>query len=214
MARDDRYDISALPEAQFEAGSNGQVLKNRLGITSRQEMDDTEARALEKATDALIKMYDQTHRFTATDICEIHRIWLGEIYEWAGRYRQVNLSKDDIAFATAAYIPALMTEFEAGVLQRCTPCISASREGTIGVLAEVHVELVLIHPFRDGNGRLARILSTLMALQAGLPLLDFSVIAGEKRNDYFSAVKAGLGRNFSPMEGVFAEIIEETLTGS
>jgi cell filamentation protein len=46
------------------------------------------------------------------------------------------------------------------------------------------------------------------------PFLDFSVIAGEKRNDYFSAVKAGLGRNFSPMEGVFAEIIEETLTGS
>lgn len=214
MAEDDRYDISAFPEAQFESGSNGQVLKNRLGITSQQEMDDTEARALEKATDALIKMYDQTHRFTATDICEIHRIWLGEIYEWAGRYRQVNLSKDDFAFATAAYIPALMTEFEAGVLQRCTPCISASCEGTIGVLAEVHVELVLIHPFRDGNGRLARILSTLMALQAGLPLLDFSVIAGEKRNDYFSAVKAGLGRNFSPMEGVFAEIIEETLTGS
>ena len=78
----------------------------------------------------------------------------------------------------------------------------------------MHVELVLIHPFRDGNGRLARILSTLMALQAELPLLDFSVIAREKRNDYFSAVQAGLDKNYSPMEGLFAEVIEKTLTGS
>ncbi|TAK86063.1 MAG: hypothetical protein EPO20_09750 [Betaproteobacteria bacterium] len=31
-------------------------------------------------------------------------------------------------------------------------------------LAETHVELVLIHPFREGNGRIARALSTLMAL--------------------------------------------------
>ena len=41
--------------------------------------------------------------------------------------------------------------------------------------------LALFHPFRDGNGRVSRILSTLMALQAGLPLLDFGVIAGEKK---------------------------------
>ncbi len=35
---------------------------------------------------------------------------------------------------------------------------------------EVHEELVLIHPFREGNGRVARLLSTLMAFQAGLPM--------------------------------------------
>jgi len=43
-------------------------------------------------------------------------------------------------------------------------------------MAVVHVELVLIHPFRDGNGRVARILSILMGLQAGLPALDFGDI--------------------------------------
>jgi len=48
-------------------------------------------------------------------------------------------------------------------------------EEVIKALAVVHTELVLIHPFRaEGNGRVARMLATLMALQAGLPPLDFS----------------------------------------
>lgn len=81
-------------------------------------------------------------------------------------------------------------------------------------LAETHVELVLIHPFREGNGRVARILSMLMALQAGLPLLDFSVIAEDKKQDYFAAVQAGLDRDYSPMERLFAEIIEQSLASS
>src|SRR6058998_3501561 len=88
----DRYDASGLPEAQFEPGSNGQVLKNRLGITSKQGMDDAEARGLAKTMDALVRRYGSVQRFTAADLCEWHRIWLGDIYEWAGRYRQVNVS--------------------------------------------------------------------------------------------------------------------------
>ena len=55
MIADDRYDVSGLPEAQFAPGSNDQVLKNRLGITSKQEMDATEAKALERAMDVLVR---------------------------------------------------------------------------------------------------------------------------------------------------------------
>lgn len=81
-------------------------------------------------------------------------------------------------------------------------------------MAETHVELVLIHPFRDGNGRVGRILSILMALQAGLPLLDFGLIAVEKKQVYFAAVQAGLDKNYKPMERLFAEIIERSLAAS
>ena len=214
MAAEDRYDVSGLPEAQFEPGSNGQVLKNRLGITSTQAMDDTEARALEKTMDALIRTYGEAHRFTAANLCEWHRTWLGDIYEWAGRYRQVNLGKDDFPFAAAAHIPSLMEQFEQGALRRWTPCNFHDRAEVARALAETHVELILIHPFRDGNGRLARVLSTLMALQAGLPLLEFSVIAGEKKKKYFAAVQAGLDKNYAPMERLFSEIIERSLSPS
>lgn len=214
MKKDDRYDVSDLTEAQFEPRSNEQVLKNRLGITSPQAMDDAEARALEQTVLELVGNYDERHRFTAADICKIHKNWLGEIYEWAGAYRQVNISKGDFPFAAAARVPALMAEFEKTVLARHTPCNFKDRTDIVRALAETHVELVLIHPFREGNGRTARIVSILMALQAGLPLLDFSVIAEEQKPAYFAAVQAGLDRDYQPMERLFAEIIARSLAST
>jgi cell filamentation protein len=214
MTADDRYDVSGLPEAQFEPGSHGLVLKNLLGITSKHVMDEAEARALEQAMDVLVRAYGETRRFTATDLCDCHRTWLGEIYEWAGHYRLVSVSKDGFPFAAAAQVPVLMEQFEQDVLRRCTPCTFASRAEVVYALAETHVELVLIHPFRDGNGRLARVLSTLMALQAGLPLLDFSLMAGTGKTAYIVAIQAGLDRHYVPMERLFGEVIEQSRSSS
>lgn len=72
MKKDGRYDVSGLPEAQFEPGSNEQVLRNRLGIESPKEMDDAEARALERAMVGFVGKYDEKHRFNVADICDIH----------------------------------------------------------------------------------------------------------------------------------------------
>ncbi len=211
MKKDGRYDVSGIAEAQFEPGSNEQVLKNRLGIKSVKEMDDTEARALERVMIGFVAKYNERYRFTVADIREIHKSWLGEIYEWAGEYRQVNVSKGDFPFAAAARLPSLMEELDRAVLVRHTPCNFKGRADIVHALAETHVELVLIHPFREGNGRLARILSTLMALQARLPLLDFGLIAEERKEMYFAAVQAGLDKNYKPMEQLFAQIIGRSL---
>ena len=209
-----RYDVSDLIESQYQPGSRGRVVRNLLGIKSKREMDLAEAEALKRATDALVESYDVGHRFTANDVCQMHRIWLGGIYPWAGRYRQVNLMKDDLPFAAAAQIPQLMQTFEEGPLRRHTPCDFQTRDRVIEALAEVHVEFILIHPFREGNGRLGRILSTLMALQANLPLLDFRTIQGRKKGDYFAAVRAGLDRNYKPMEEIFKLVLNRTSSGA
>ena len=79
-----RYDTSSLQEAQFEPGSHGRVLRNKLGIKSRKEMNETEKIALKAAIDELAGMYDEQHRFTAEDIRIMHKVWLGDIYESAG----------------------------------------------------------------------------------------------------------------------------------
>jgi cell filamentation protein len=77
-------------------------------------------------------------------------------------------------------------------------------------LAVVHVELVLIHPFREGNGRVARLLAVLMGLQAGLPALYFDKLSGRKRRQYFAAVRAGIERNYDPMAELFSAVIQRT----
>jgi cell filamentation protein len=64
-----------------------------------------EAREQLRAVDELVEIYGPNHRFTSKDVCKIHKVWLGPIYPWAGRYRQVNLSKGEFTFAGAKHIP-------------------------------------------------------------------------------------------------------------
>jgi cell filamentation protein len=205
-----RYDIDHLVEAQFEPGSRGRVLKNLLGIRRKREMDALETVKLVDATDWAIHHYSPDHRFTAADVGRLHRQWLGEIYPWAGEYRQVNIGKGGFAFAMAAQVPRLMDELDRDVLAANTPCTFDDRERLIEALAVTHCELVLIHPFRDGNGRIARLLSILMALQAGMPLLDFSGVKGKMRQAYFSAVQASMGRDYEPMKRIFRAVLRRS----
>jgi cell filamentation protein len=65
----------------------------------------------------------------------------------------------------------------------------------VHALSVVHTELVLIHPFREGNGRVARMLATLMGLQSELPPLGFGKMGGDYR----------------PMEKIFSAAIRRTL---
>ena len=84
----------------------------------------------------------------------------------------------------------------------------------VAAISETHTELLLIHPFREGNGRVARLLSTLMALQAGFPMLDFTFISEYQRSKYIIAVQAGMCKNYQPMEALFSEILEMSISAS
>jgi len=74
MRRKDRYDTADLDENQFEPGSRHRVFKNLLHITSKREMDRVEGRQQVSALETLASLYDSDHRFTASDLCRIHRL--------------------------------------------------------------------------------------------------------------------------------------------
>ena len=74
----------------------------------------------------------------------------------------------------------------------------------------MHAELILVHPFRDGNGRLARLLALLMALQAGLPPLDFSPLAGRGKRGYIMSIHAAMSRDYAPLTANFKRVIERS----
>jgi fido (protein-threonine AMPylation protein) len=114
-------------------------------------------------------------------------------------------------FAAATQVPRLMQDFERGPLREFTPCSFDTVPAQATALAIVHAEFILIHPFRDGNGRCARLLAMLMGLQAGLPALDFGGIRGAKKREYIAAVQAALSRDYDPMTKIFREVIARTL---
>lgn len=207
----DRYDTSHLIEDQYEPGSDGTVLRNKKGIIDPLAMAEMETNALWRVQKKLLGEVTIDQSFSVADICAMHRLWLKDIYPWAGHLRTVNISKGGFNFTQARYLSTLLDEFERKQLRRYTPCRFEDVNEVAQALAEVHVELMLIHPFREGNGRLGRMLATLMALQAGLPILDFSLLDGERKEEYFAAVRAGMDRDYQPMKRLFLHIIEMSL---
>lgn len=168
-----------------------------------------ELREFMRMTQAAIRMYGRDHRFTASDLCDLHRQWLVNVYGWAGEYREVTVSKGGFLFAAAGLVPRLMDELERNVLARNTPLRAGLGRDVALALAETHTELLLIHPFRDGNGRVARLLAVLMALQAGVQRPEFDLVLERRRAEYFAAVRAGLDRDYEPMRRIIVPAIDD-----
>jgi len=204
----DRYDTTGNIEAQSEPGSDNRVLANKLGITDPSEMDNTELDLLNQLYDAVVNSVQEDQPITVADLREWHRRWLGNVYVWAGRDRSVNIGKDGFQFAASGQIPGLLDQLDNKFLSVHTPCAGMSEERLTEAIAIVHIELILIHPFREGNGRLSRLLMNIMALQAGWPELDFTVWDKHK-TDYFTAIQAGLSNN-EPMKQLVKQVLRES----
>ena len=78
----------------------------------------------------------------------------------------------------------------------------------------VHVEFILIHPFREGNGRTGRLLADLMAMQAKKPPINYASIDQTQNPEGFSryilSIHAGLAGNYSPIQAIFKLLMEQS----
>lgn len=202
-----RYDVSG-SEGQHEPGSAEEVLKNRLGITSVPEMNELELMLLQQLYEQVLLQELPPGPVTVAMLRKWHRRWLGNVYDWAGQDRGVNMSKGGFAFAAAAQIPRLLTLFERDILARFTPCTAMQGDALVEAIATVHVEFILIHPFREGNGRLSRLLADVMAVQAGEEPVDYSSWDTNKPA-YIAAIHAGMSGDYQPMMRWVAKALGE-----
>lgn len=101
-----------------------------------------------------------------------------------------------------------MATIQRKTLLRLTPCRSEDAAEVAKAAAEVQAEVLLVHPFRAGNGRLARWLSDLMAMQAGLPAPEYGFIgrgSTRRRIAYLHAVVAGYRMDYRPLAAILLE---------
>ena len=202
-----RYDTGGNEEAQFEPSSHDRVLANKLGISDAAEMNDVETDLLNQLYEDILRSTEADKVITVADVCEWHRRWLGNVYVWAGRYRTLNMGKGGFQFAASGQVPRLMDKLDKGVLSVRTPCAGMSEDQLAEAIAVVHVELILIHPFREGNGRLSRLLASVMATQAGRRQLDYTSW-DERKADYFAAIQAGM-TDYEPMKDLVRRALRE-----
>lgn len=120
----------------------------------------------------------------------------------------MNLVKADFPFTSSVQVPRLMRQLDRDVLEVYTPCDGMSESVLAEAIAKVHVELILIHPFREWNRRLARLLANVMALQAGWLDLDYSSWDAD-RDAYVHAIQAGLD-DYGPMIQLVRQVLRES----
>jgi cell filamentation protein len=206
-----RYKTALGEEGEFEPGSRGRVLKNLLGITSKREMDRVEEEALFRTESHFERAVTSESVITVALIQEIHRQFLGDIYSWGGELRGVNISKGGYPFPPVQHLRDALNVFENDTLRRVTPLRPVPAVKIPEAMAEVHAEFLAIHPFREGNGRVARVIARLMALQAlkTPPYYGFTGKGSKAQNKrYLSAVFEGYKQNYRALTDFFADALE------
>jgi cell filamentation protein len=158
-----------MPEnADPYAYPNSRVLRNLPGIPDPAALNAFEA-------DVTIHRLAELHaspatgRFDATHLQEIHQRIFQDVYDWAGQFRTVDLSKDGHLFARPPYIEAalrsLFLQLAAESFLRKTTAADFPDRAAF-YLTEINA----VHPFREGNGRAQREFLRELAGQAGFTL--------------------------------------------
>jgi len=202
-----KYELHSA-EQRYQPGSGDSVLANKLGIINVDEMEALESGLLLMLYEELF-IEDQPLSLLAFEHIRVwHRQWLGNVYDWAGKLRNANLTKDGFQFAAANRIPVLIAGFDKQYLSRSGELKNLTRPELLSYLAECHVEFILIHPFREGNGRLSRLLFDMLSVLAGKGVLDYS-LWDEHKIFYFKAIQAGVSGNYRPMMQLVSDILPD-----
>lgn len=135
---------------------NSTVLKNLLGITNEKELDLAEAE-LSRAN--MMLLYENGFDdFSSGGFCFIHKSLFGDVYEWAGQYRKINIKKREelLAGQSVWYSDCVNIELD---LDNAWSNINKvewdklSREDFAKQIAILFPALWQVHPFREGNTR-------------------------------------------------------------
>ncbi|WP_226871848.1 Fic/DOC family protein [Shewanella sp. FDAARGOS_354] len=170
-------------------------------------MDEVETFLLMKLYEKVFSDDDLAFHLSFQTLIDWHRQWLGNVYSWAGNIRNVRMWKDDFEFAVPLHMNGLIQSFENDYLSKASSIANFNKEELVSFLAQIHVEFILIHPFREGNGRISRLLMDYMSQEAGYGLLDYSL--WDKHKDfYIRSIHAGLSGDYQHMERLVADILD------
>ena len=171
---------------------------NLLGLTDSRLLDEAETEGLIRAENYLYDLPEETE-FTVALLLDLHRVAFGRVYDWAGQYRRSNPNVGDFLPPAVQQVPTLLYQFVEEVQYRQQ---STHTEAELAaLLAYAHHRFVAIHPFTNGNGHIARLLTNFLAFRYGYQEVElYQRAAGEDREVYLRAIKAGNSLDYRALE--------------
>ncbi len=174
------------------------MLVNKLGIAELSVLQSAEEQGLARAYARLLGEIRTDTPLTCGLVRHIHAIVFGDLYEWAGHWRTVWIRKPGITWPPPDFLDRLMIEFERETLSRWPVNVVNDDVDFCRAAAEIQGEFLTIHPFREGNARTIKLLTDLLAVQSGRPLLAYDESASGV-DDYIEATKRAFRRNHEPL---------------
>lgn len=152
------------------------ALENKLGIKSSAELAREEERISKKKAVELFEngMLENLEAGKFQTLCEIHKYLFDDIYDFAGKIRTVNISKGNFRFAPLMYLETAIKN------------VDKMPQNTFDEIVEKYVEMNIVHPFREGNGRGMRIWLDMMLKKQIGQVVDWSKI---EKEDYLMAME-------------------------
>ena len=171
-----------------------EVLRNKLNIRDQEQLKETEY-ALTRVRTNTAPPFPPTQK----GYLDLHRHLFGELYDWAGQHRTVDMSKNGLQFGSARFLDATMATIFADLAQED---FLRGRTGERFAAGAAHhiSELNAAHPFREGNGRAMRLQLQQLAEQAGHSI-DVLRIPGK---EWMAASTRGFEGDERPMTAVIA----------
>lgn len=152
------------------------ILDNKLNITNQVELSKVEEKISKQKVKQLFDSGDinKVKVGTFEGLQYIHRYLFEDIYEFAGKVREVNIAKGNFRFAPLMYLkPSL--EY-----------IDKMPQTTFEEIIEKYVEMNIAHPFREGNGRATRIWLDLILKENIKQVIDWNLV---DKDEYLSAME-------------------------
>lgn len=148
-----KYDVYAVAGSRYCYSDTG-VLKNRFGLRDPEQLKRVEADISAIRQNDLLE-HPIAGRFTVAHLCAVHRYLFGDVYPFAGRFRQEDIMKGTTRFMAHQQIDQklkkLLKELHSEKLLRNLQDVKFYQRA-----AYYFAELNYIHPFREGNGRATR----------------------------------------------------------
>lgn len=152
------------------------IPNNRLGITEPEVLHQIEETLLQQAYQTFIAECEPDTRFDEAYFKSLHQRTFESLYEWAGAYRSVDMSKGDSMFCRANYLAResqrIFNQLEQELFLKQTK--DSTREKFAERLAYYQSELIALHPFYELNGRITRLFFDLIAVANGYAPIDYS----------------------------------------
>lgn len=193
--------VYSMESAQDNCYPDTTVLVNKLGITEQSKLSFAEQRIVT----GMYTQAETTVKFENVDFefyKSLHKLLFGDLYQWAGTVRNINISKKGTVFCKASDIEKVgKLKFQR--LKELNFLKDLERNSFLEELTELYNDFNFLHPFREGNGRTLRLFVTLLVRNAGF---DISFAECDSDLLMIATIKAVQG-DTSPLREVFAEII-------